>query len=142
MLRRAAVAEGLSQPNLLVATHNQASIEHTLATMSELGIPPNAVSFGQLYGMSDHLTLTLGANGYEAYKYVPYGPLHEVQQNSRLCGALQRAACGLMPGTHLHAPIVIRTPRSSLWADAAAGVFACAWGDALFPGRPGRYCRT
>jgi|EP01047_Picozoa_sp_COSAG01_P007403 hypothetical protein len=90
VLRRTAVAEGRSKPNLLVATHNQVSIEHTLATMSELGIPPNEVSFGQLYGMSDHLTLTLGANGYEAYKYVPYGPLHEVRIPGTLPSALQR----------------------------------------------------
>jgi hypothetical protein len=27
---------------------------------------------------ADHLTFTLGAHGYQAYKYVPYGPLHEV----------------------------------------------------------------
>lgn len=32
----------------------------------------------QLYGMADHLTFTLGAHGYAPYKYVPYGPLHEV----------------------------------------------------------------
>ena len=98
VLRRTAVAEGRSKPNLLVATHNQASIEHTLATMSELGIPPNEVSFGQLYGMSDHLTLTLGANGYEAYKYVPYGPLHEVQnpRHSPQCPSVCDAACMLI----------------------------------------------
>ena len=29
-------------------------------------------------GMADHLTFTLGAAGYGAYKYVPYGPEHEV----------------------------------------------------------------
>jgi len=36
------------------------------------------VYFGQLLGMSDHLSFTLGQNGYRAYKYVPYGPVHEV----------------------------------------------------------------
>jgi proline dehydrogenase len=28
--------------------------------------------------MADHLTFTLGARGYRAYKYVPYGPVYEV----------------------------------------------------------------
>ena len=36
------------------------------------------IYFGQLLGMSDHLTYTLGANGYKAYKYVPYGKISEV----------------------------------------------------------------
>lgn len=34
--------------------------------------------FGQLLGMSDHLTLTLGKAGYRAYKYVPYGAVGQV----------------------------------------------------------------
>ena len=32
----------------------------------------------QLLGMADHLTFALGAEGFKAYKYVPYGPLTEV----------------------------------------------------------------
>lgn len=81
ILRRPAVTSGKSRPNLMVASHNQGSIEHTLAEMADCGITRDAdggVAFGQLYGMADHLTYTLGAHGYQAYKYVPYGPLHEV----------------------------------------------------------------
>jgi proline dehydrogenase len=36
------------------------------------------VYFGQLLGMADHLTYTLGSHGYPAFKYVPYGLVHEV----------------------------------------------------------------
>lgn len=36
------------------------------------------VYFGQLLGMADALTFTLGHHGYCAYKYVPYGAVHEV----------------------------------------------------------------
>ena len=36
------------------------------------------VYFGQLLGMSDHLTYLLGAQGFKAYKYVPYGKVGEV----------------------------------------------------------------
>ena len=44
--------------------------------------------------MADHLTFSLGNNGYLAYKYLPYGPFYEVlpylvrraQENSSLLG--------------------------------------------------------
>ena len=36
------------------------------------------VFFGQLLGMADNLTFPLGLNNYQAYKYVPYGPIEEV----------------------------------------------------------------
>jgi proline dehydrogenase len=38
------------------------------------------VYFGQLLGMADHLSFTLGAAGYRAHKIVPYGPVHETLQ--------------------------------------------------------------
>eukprot|EP00928_Gymnodinium_smaydae_P022930 TRINITY_DN19108_c1_g1_i1.p1 TRINITY_DN19108_c1_g1~~TRINITY_DN19108_c1_g1_i1.p1 ORF type:complete len:654 (+),score=172.93 TRINITY_DN19108_c1_g1_i1:112-2073(+) len=79
----------------LVATHNRGSIEYTLGRMEELGLGSDAVYFGQLLGMADHLTFTLGAHGYNAYKYVPYGPIGEVvpylirrtQENSAILGS-------------------------------------------------------
>ena len=79
-LNRADVADGRSLANCLVASHNQASIEKTIAAMARLGLDPRGskVYFGQLLGMADHLTFTLGARGYRAYKYVPYGPVYEV----------------------------------------------------------------
>jgi Proline dehydrogenase len=51
---------------VMVATHNQASIEATVALMGQLGIEPDekGVCMGQLLGMADHLTFTLGRNGY------------------------------------------------------------------------------
>ena len=69
--------------------------------MRRLGLPATGggVYFGQLLGMADALTFTLGQNGYEAFKYVPYGPIGEVlpylvrraQENSAV---VQGAAVG------------------------------------------------
>jgi len=64
---------------VMVASHNQASVEYTLKGMERTGIPTGSgVSFGQLLGMSDHLTFTLGNHGLRAYKYVPYGRVGQV----------------------------------------------------------------
>ncbi|CAB4435879.1 unnamed protein product [Rhizophagus irregularis] len=36
------------------------------------------VLFGQILGMRDQITYTLGKYGYGVYKYVPYGKINEV----------------------------------------------------------------
>lgn len=80
---------------LMLATHNQQSIEKAVETMKKLNLSPEkGVYFGQLLGMSDHLTFGLGTSGYKAYKYVPYGRVREVmpylirraQENSGMLG--------------------------------------------------------
>ena len=64
----------------MIATHNMTSIEKAVTLMNELGLNPNdeSVHFAQLYGMSDNLTFILGNHGYSAFKYLPYGEVHEV----------------------------------------------------------------
>lgn len=64
----------------MVASHNQGSIERSVAGMAQRGLSPagSGVYFGQLLGMSDNLSFTLGHAGYEVYKYVPYGPIELV----------------------------------------------------------------
>jgi proline dehydrogenase len=81
----------------MVASHNQKSIEHTVAGLAARNLPSkgSGVYFGQLLGMADNLTFTLGQHGYEAFKYVPYGPIELVmpylvrraQENSAIMGA-------------------------------------------------------
>lgn len=100
IMRRPAVQRGSSKANLLVATHNQKSVEAAVKVMNDAGLDPatSGVSFGQLLGMSDHLTFPLGQAGYRAYKYVPYGPIHEVlpylvrraQENSDFLGGVTK----------------------------------------------------
>jgi proline dehydrogenase len=81
---------------VMCATHNQESIEKAIAAMDKYGVDrtSNTICFGQLYGMSDHLSFNLGRSGYRAYKYVPYGEVHEVipyllrraRENSSIAG--------------------------------------------------------
>jgi len=86
---------GDAAAEVLVASHNRGSIERTLQRMAELGVSQERVGFGQLLGMADHLTFTLGRHGYRAYKYVPYCPVDEVvpylirrtQENSAILGS-------------------------------------------------------
>lgn len=66
---------------LMVASHNQASVEAALAKMHRLGIashsPSSGMYFGQLLGMADNLSFPLGANGYNIYKICAYGSVKE-----------------------------------------------------------------
>ncbi|CAM9168705.1 unnamed protein product [Ectocarpus sp. 12 AP-2014] len=80
---------------VMMATHNQKSIEHAIALMQKLGIRrQDGVSFGQLLGMADNITFPLGTGGYKAYKYIPYGKVGETipyllrraQENSGMLG--------------------------------------------------------
>jgi len=94
----AAIAKQGPNPSveLMIASHNQHSIELALGEMQRNGLSPREakVYFGQLLGMADHLSFTLGGAGYKAYKYVPYGKVQEVmpylvrraQENSGLLG--------------------------------------------------------
>lgn len=94
MMERIGAGEPLS---LMIATHNQHSIEAALEEASRHGLTPQArIYFGQLLGMADHLTYSLGNAGYRAYKYVPFGKVHEVmpylirraQENSDMLGGV------------------------------------------------------
>ncbi|XP_014671223.1 PREDICTED: proline dehydrogenase 1, mitochondrial-like [Priapulus caudatus] len=65
--------------SIMVATHNENSINYALSRMTELGIDKQTdwVNFGQVMGMCDHLSCALGQKGYKVYKSIPYGPVYD-----------------------------------------------------------------
>lgn len=65
---------------VVVASHNKDSVIKACRQMQAQGIAPGegVVMFGQLLGMCDQMSYTLGAHGYGIYKYVPYGPIQQV----------------------------------------------------------------
>eukprot|EP00117_Sycon_ciliatum_P036181 scpid44037/ scgid27278/ Proline dehydrogenase 1, mitochondrial; Proline oxidase; Proline oxidase 2; p53-induced gene 6 protein len=65
---------------MMVASHNEDTVRTATQSMKKYGLSSDhhGVSFGQLLGMSDHVSFELGRSGYNAYKYMPYGPVDEV----------------------------------------------------------------
>ena len=64
------MARGASRAEVMIATHNQASIERAIALMRDLGISrEEGVSFGQLLGMADNITFPLGARGFKVRNF-------------------------------------------------------------------------
>ncbi|GFR39754.1 hypothetical protein Agub_g238 [Astrephomene gubernaculifera] len=74
----AAVAAGRAE--LMIGSHNQSSVEGAVGRMTALGLDPSEapVYFGQLMGMADNLSFTLGQHGYKVFKYCPYGSVDKV----------------------------------------------------------------
>ena len=61
---------------VFIGTHNEESSQLAVDLMAESNISNNdpRVWFGQLYGMSDHISYNLANHGYNVAKYVPFGP--------------------------------------------------------------------
>lgn len=74
------ILDHLDTISLFAGTHNEASSYLILELMKEKGIVKNdnRVWFGQLYGMSDHISFNLAHLGYNVAKYVPFGPVKDV----------------------------------------------------------------
>ncbi|XP_039728769.1 proline dehydrogenase 1, mitochondrial [Pteropus medius] len=69
-----------AKAQVMVASHNEDTVQFTLRRMEELGLHPAdcQVYFGQLLGMCDQISFPLGQAGFPVYKYVPFGPVMEV----------------------------------------------------------------
>lgn len=92
--------QNINHVSVCIASHNEDSNIIATELMDNLGIPENHphVTFSQLYGMGDFITFNLADKGYNACKYLPYGPVREVvpylirraQENSSVDGQTSR----------------------------------------------------
>jgi proline dehydrogenase len=90
----------LDDISLFIGTHNEESSYLAMELMETKKIPKddNRVWFGQLYGMSDHISFNLAENGYNVAKYVPFGPVKDVmpylirraEENTSVAGQTNR----------------------------------------------------
>ena len=86
--------------SLFIGTHNEVSTYMALQSMEQKGIPldDDRVWFGQLYGMSDHITYNIAKENSNAIKLLPFGPVKDVvpylirraQENSSVQGQTGR----------------------------------------------------
>ncbi len=92
--------EHLEKIALCLGTHNEESCIYALELLKKHNIDKKdtRVYFSQLYGMSDHISFNLAADGYNSSKYLPYGPLKDTlpylarraQENSSIAGQMSK----------------------------------------------------
>lgn len=72
--------ENIDSVNVCLGTHNETSCLHMIHLMEQKGIKNNdkRIFFAQLYGMSNHISFNLSAEGYNVAKYVPYGEVEKL----------------------------------------------------------------
>ncbi len=86
--------------SLYAGTHNEQSSYQLMQELEARQIRKNdpRIWFGQLYGMSDHISFNLGAAGYNVSKYLPFGPVRDVmpylirraEENTSVAGQTNR----------------------------------------------------
>ena len=94
------ILSNLDSIHLFIGTHNEESSQLALELMETSKISNNdaRVWFGQLYGMSDHISYNLAEQGYNVAKYVPFGPVKDVmpylirraEENTSVAGQTSR----------------------------------------------------
>ncbi|TXG39762.1 proline dehydrogenase family protein [Seonamhaeicola maritimus] len=74
------VIKNIDRISLFAGTHNEESSYLLMDLMKNNGLKNNdsRVWFGQLYGMSDHISFNLANDGYNVAKYIPFGPVKDV----------------------------------------------------------------
>jgi len=85
---------------LFAGSHNEESSYLLLGLAKKHKISPSdqRLWFGQLYGMSDHISFNLAKEGYNTAKYVPFGPVRDVmpylirraEENTSVAGQTNR----------------------------------------------------
>lgn len=85
---------------IFLGTHNERSTYLALNLMQELTIEKEdtRIWFGQLFGMSDHISFNLAKAKYNVAKYLPFGPVRDVmpylirraEENTSVAGQTNR----------------------------------------------------
>jgi proline dehydrogenase len=85
---------------IFAGTHNEESALLLMNMINDSGLDKNdkRIWFGQLYGMSDHISYNLAREGYNVAKYLPYGPVRDVmpylirraEENTSVAGQTSR----------------------------------------------------
>lgn len=85
---------------MFIGSHNEESNYLAMELMRQKEIPKNdtRVWLGQLYGMSDHISFNMAAEGYNIAKYLPFGPVKNVmpylmrraEENTSVAGQTNR----------------------------------------------------
>lgn len=85
---------------LFAGTHNEESSYLLMDLAKKHGIKENdkRLWFGQLFGMSDHISYNLAHQGYNVAKYLPFGPVRDVmpylirraEENTSVAGQTSR----------------------------------------------------
>ncbi len=72
--------EHIDDMAIFLGTHNEESsyLLMDLVNKSKLDKKDLRIWFGQLFGMSDHISYNLAKEGYNVAKYLPYGPVRDV----------------------------------------------------------------
>ena len=72
--------EHIGEMAIFLGTHNEESSYLLMDLMKQKGISHDdpRIWFGQLYGMSDHISFNLAENKYNVAKYLPFGPVRDV----------------------------------------------------------------
>ncbi len=94
------ILENIEDISVFIGSHNEESCYLAMELMAELGIAKNdpRVWFGQLFGMSDHISYNLAEAGYNVAKYIPFGPVKDVmpylirraEENTSVAGQTSR----------------------------------------------------
>ena len=98
----AAIVYMMEHPKMAIfaGTHNEESsyLLMDLAKQHKVASNDSRLWFGQLYGMSDHISFNLANEGYNVAKYVPFGPVRDVmpylirraEENTSVAGQTSR----------------------------------------------------
>ena len=94
------ILNNLNDISIFIGSHNEQSCYLAVDLMKSKGISrsDNRVWFGQLYGMSDHISFNLAKEGYNVAKYMPFGPVKDVmpylirraEENTSVAGQTNR----------------------------------------------------